>query len=177
MRTKYKNQYLSKNITNYLKIRKITPVIICIGSDRVIGDCLGPLVGELLTNKYNVKCFVYGTLSTPITALNLISTINFIKNNHALQPIIAIDSCIGKIEEVGNIKVLPHGLFPGSASGKKLPLVGDISITANVSHSESLLSTLNLGFVYSLANNIASEVATSINELSSSLYNQYIVKI
>ena len=43
------------------------PIILCIGSDLVLGDSLGPLIGTLLL-KRNVEAYVYGTLGSPITA-------------------------------------------------------------------------------------------------------------
>ena len=44
-----------------------TPTIICVGSDLVLGDSLGPLVGTMLTNR-NANAYIYGTLNSPITA-------------------------------------------------------------------------------------------------------------
>lgn len=42
-------------------------ILLCIGTDLVIGDCLGPIVGEILINR-NVNAYVYGTLTRPVTA-------------------------------------------------------------------------------------------------------------
>ena len=46
-------------------------VFLCIGSDRVTGDCLGPYIGHLLHPHETGHIFVYGTLSCPVHALNL----------------------------------------------------------------------------------------------------------
>jgi putative sporulation protein YyaC len=109
------------------------PVFMCIGSSGVAGDKLGPIVGELLRHKYNVRAFVYGTLSRPLTAVNLVGVHNFIRRNHTGAKIFAIDAALGKEEDRGKITVYARGLRPGSAVGKNLPDVGDYSITANVS--------------------------------------------
>ena len=37
-----------------------TPVILCIGSDKIAGDSVGPIVGDILKNRLNARCFVYG---------------------------------------------------------------------------------------------------------------------
>jgi len=44
------------------------PVILCVGSDRLTGDALGPLVGSFLTKDYNVPTYVYGTLAVTVRA-------------------------------------------------------------------------------------------------------------
>jgi len=143
----------------------ISPVILCIGSDRVIGDALGPLVGYLLTSVHNVGAYVYGSLASPVTALNLVSAIDFIKRRHPSSMVIAIDSSIGDEKEIGRIKAVKGGIYPGSAVGKSLPYVGDISITAIVSHRRSpaqALSNVRLGLVHSLATQIAHALSQSI---------------
>ena len=45
------------------------PVILCIGSDLSVGDSLGPVTGTKIKEKLRgLDCYVYGTLSKPITA-------------------------------------------------------------------------------------------------------------
>ncbi len=47
-------------------------VVLCVGTDRATGDCLGPLVGhQLMTSSYYK---VFGTLSQPVHAGNLTQT-------------------------------------------------------------------------------------------------------
>ena len=49
-------------------------VFLCIGSDRVTGDCLGPYIGHQLLEHLNTDThgvYVYGTLKSPVHALNL----------------------------------------------------------------------------------------------------------
>lgn len=133
------------------------PVIMCIGTDLVGGDCLGPIVGQLLIMR-NLPAYVYGTLDNPITALNLIEYYDFIKQNHCAT-IIAVDSCVG--ENVGRISVTSGGILPGAASNKSLPTVGDISVTAVTSSyppSDKRFSSVRLGFVFSLAQKVAETV-------------------
>ena len=67
-----------KYMSNF-NLKDMTPVILCIGTDRATGDCLGPLVGEQLFN-YNHNYMVFGNLSSPVHALNIRETIFQIKN-------------------------------------------------------------------------------------------------
>jgi len=141
------------------------PVILCIGSDRVIGDALGPLVGHMLTATYNIGAYVYGSLTSPVTALNLADTIDFIKRRHPDNLIVAVDSSIGNEEEIGIIKVNKGGIYPGSAVGKKLPYVGNVSVTAIVSHrgiSSGALNNVRLGLIHSLACRIAASINNAV---------------
>ncbi|WDC85687.1 DUF1256 domain-containing protein [Caloramator sp. mosi_1] len=57
-------------------------VILCIGTDRSTGDCLGPLVGYKLNRlTLNKNIDIFGTLNTPVHAKNLDEHIDFIYNN------------------------------------------------------------------------------------------------
>lgn len=143
-------------------------VFLCVGSDRITGDCLGPLTGQLLTRNYNVKAYVYGTLSTPVTAQNLIETERFIRKQHKKCKIIMIDASLGAPEDIGKIRMLPSGIFPGNATDKKFPLLGDFSITATVNAGSqkdpSTLFTTRLHLVYHLADTIAGTISDYIKE-------------
>ena len=46
-------------------------VFLCIGSDRITGDSLGPLIGHKLSKEHLSRCSIYGTLDQPVHALNL----------------------------------------------------------------------------------------------------------
>ena len=136
------------------------PVILCIGSDRVTGDCFGPLVGEYLTRGHNVDTFVYGSLSKTVTALNLAETALFIKARHKGRAVIAVDSALGIEKDLGSFRVFYGGLYPGAAVGKVLPKVGDFSLTATVAQNGAeALNGVKLGFVSQLARTAAKEIS------------------
>lgn len=75
-------------------------IIVCIGTDRVIGDALAPVVGTMLKSR-GFRYPVYGTLDRPIHALNIYESIDIVKRKHPNSTIIAIDACLGKKERVG----------------------------------------------------------------------------
>ena len=106
-------------------------VFICIGSDRITGDSLGPLVGHSLSKHGLSFAYVYGTLSQPVHALNLSETIEEIKLRHPDSLLIAVDASLGTRKHR-----LSHHLQRRSGTGtwcdKKLPPIGDISITGIV---------------------------------------------
>lgn len=143
------------------------PVILCIGSDRVTGDCLGPLVGHLLRSTFNVPAFVYGSLLSPVTALNLIQTERFIRTRHDGSVVIAVDSSLGNETDVGSVHVIDGGIYPGAAVGKTLPKVGDVAVTATVAASgRDKLYSVRLGLVYDLAFTVASAISKSLAQIA-----------
>lgn len=114
-------------------------VIICIGTDKCIGDCLGPLVGTFLKESF-FPLPVYGTVESPIHALNIDKRINEIKKLHPNASIIGIDACLGDSKSIGEIHVRDYPIHPGKGVGKSLPDVGTISIIGIVDSSDNLES-------------------------------------
>lgn len=49
-------------------------VFLCIGSDRITGDSLGPLIGHKLSKEHLSRCIIYGTLNQPVHALTLLKS-------------------------------------------------------------------------------------------------------
>lgn len=106
-------------------------LFLCVGSDKITGDCYGPLVGqklkERLKNTYQ-NIHVYGTLDEPISAVNLEQTVNKIYKNYKNPCIIAIDSALGSQDNIGKILVSNIKIKCGKGTNKKLIPIGDISI-------------------------------------------------
>lgn len=150
------------DISRALGALRRPPVILCVGSDRVTGDSVGPLVGHLLSLR-DLDCEIVGTLSAPVTALNLSETVAALRRKSAGRKIIAVDSCVGTASELGSIRVKRGSLRPGLACGKSLPKVGDVSVTATVAcDSADNLYSVRLGFVFPLAACIADAIECAL---------------
>lgn len=106
-------------------------IIICIGTDKCIGDCLGPLVGTYLKNA-DFCLPVYGTTESPIHALNLKNKLDLINKLHPDANIIGVDACLGEDNSIGEIQARDYSIHPGNGVGKLLPSVGDISLVGIV---------------------------------------------
>ena len=156
-----------------LSLKKISPpspkmpVVLCVGSDLSVGDSLGPVTGTKIKEKLkNLNCFVYGTLSKPITAHEVKYMNDFLKNTHPESPIIAVDAAVGLAGDIGLIKVAGRGLKPGSGANKKLQKVGDVSIMGIVAERSvfnySLFSATRLNVVYKMAEIISEGIASYI---------------
>lgn len=133
-------------------------VFLCIGSDRVTGDCLGPYVGYRLSQYQIPGIFVYGTLNQPVHAVNLSHITDSIASAHPSALVIAIDASLGEKRHLGYVSIGNGSLYPGAAVQKDLPPVGDIYITGIVNIAGILeyltLQTTRLSTVITLADTI-----------------------
>ncbi|MDD2481239.1 MAG: spore protease YyaC [Lutispora sp.] len=140
-------------------------VLLCIGTDRSTGDCLGPLVGHKLKDMKLKNVHIFGSLDEPVHAKNLDKYMDRLKifDNPF---IIAIDACLGKIDRVGFISIKEGPLFPGAGVNKALPSVGNISITGIVNISGFMevmvLQNTRLSLVMNLANIISGGIRYSL---------------
>jgi len=110
-------------------------VFLCIGTDRVIGDSFGPLVGHklqyLFKDEENIK--VMGSLTNIICAHNISRIITEINDTYPESFLIAIDAALSNRNNIGKIIVSKNRMNVGSGFNKKSIYVGDVSIKGVVS--------------------------------------------
>lgn len=111
-------------------------VIVCIGTDIVMYDSLGPLVGTLLM-EIGISAPIFGKLDDPIHAQNIEVRIKEVKDNFPNHKVIAIDGCLGDEIDVGNILLKEGGVKPGQGVGKNILEVGDYAIKPIIEKSEA----------------------------------------
>lgn len=160
------NSYMeiANRIKKYLKENT---VIICVGTDKCIGDSLGPIVGSILTEK-SFPLPVFGTLQSPIHALNIDERINHINKLHPNALIIGIDACLGEENSIGEIHIRDYPIHPGKGVGKSLPEVGQVSIIGIVDSSDSSVFFTNR----SIRLYLIMEMAKVISQALISAYSQ-----
>lgn len=153
-------QDISDKLISLLPIFPHEFIIVCIGTDRSTGDALGPLTGTYLNEFHLRHMNVLGTLHDPIHAQNLTDCITKINDKYKKPFIIAIDASLGRTSSIGNITLGVGPLFPGAALNKKLPIIGDLHITAVVNVSGymeyAVLQNTRLSIVSDMAITIAS---------------------
>ena len=147
---------ISKNLEILTRDHK-TVVFVFIGTDANVGDSLGPLCGTLLNyTSYNI--YTYGSLNAPITAKEVPFVANFIKKTHPTSFVVVVDAALGKSIDVGEIKVLKEGIYPGAGVNRSLPKIGDASIIGVVGEkcvlAELNLKTTRISTVYDMAKTI-----------------------
>ena len=145
-------------------------IFLCIGSDKSTGDSLGPLVGYNINNFDNDSIYIYGSLYSPVHSQNLVNTLEDIKNSFENPYIVAIDASLGSFQNVGKVFIEDTPLLPGLALDKKLPAVGDLSITGVVNISGDskfmVLQTTRLYTVFTLAEIRSKGMPYSIHKLN-----------
>lgn len=137
-------------------------VVLCIGTDRSTGDALGPLTGTKL-KMLNLFPHIYGTLDEPVHATNLENRLTSINTSFSRPFVIAVDACLGKLENVGCV-TLGHGAVkPGAAVKKDLPAVGNAYITGIVNvggfMEHMVLQSTRLNLVMKMADTIAHSIS------------------
>lgn len=169
---KYSQNGICQALNEYFP-NKIKPVLICVGSDLVLGDSLGPLVGTLLKEK-GVDAYIYGTLNTPVTAKEISTAKTQITKTHPNSITVAIDAAVGDPADVGIIRVVNQGLKPGLGVNKNLDTLGNVSIIGVVAsrsdNNYNLFNLTHLNLVYTMANKIANAITDFI---SLSTYDDY----
>lgn len=138
------------------------PVILCIGSTGVVGDSLGPMVGDLLRDKYDIPAYVYGGFRAPVNGVNFSDYADHISKTHPFSPVIAVDACVGAPEDVGKIKFARGGIKAGGALDKDLRPVGDIGVLGVVTARSKDNLTALMSVSYSLVETLSEKIAFKI---------------
>lgn len=131
--TTHNAQQLSKHIKQHIDH---IDVVVCIGTDRVVCDSLGPMVGSALNYNMDRPLYIYGIESQCLTALNIVNSFSAIKSLHPNSTILAIDAGVGESGQIGNIQFSDHGILPGLATNRQLPCIGDVGIVGIVSNRD-----------------------------------------
>lgn len=127
-------QILSSILINSIKLCDIKYneiIILCIGTSKIIGDSIAPIVGsKLLKLKLKHNVYIYGNTLNEVNANNIVDVTKKIYINHKNPLIIAVDASFGSKNTIGYIFAGLGGLKPASAVGKNIITVGDIYIKA-----------------------------------------------
>lgn len=160
--------YQEKRKKGYLEL-----VFLCIGTDRLTGDCFGPLVGTKLQERleqYNIfNISIYGTLKENICYTNIKEVLDKIATRHKHACIIVIDAALSTEENIGRIFVQKGRMPLGKGLGKAKIEVGDIGIKAVVgknyklaNYNFSSLQHISLNVVITLADIVADGIVEVI---------------
>lgn len=159
------NRYAKNGVCqaiNECNPKRLKPIFVCVGSDLVVGDSLGPLIGTRLREK-DCGTYVYGTLNAPVTAKEVNYAKKYIRQMHPNSIIIAIDAAVGDSEDVGLMRVVDEGLRPGLGVHKRLEEIGDLSIIGIVASRSAknynLFNLTRLNLVYMMAEKIVAGIS------------------
>ena len=154
------------------------PIVVCVGSDLVIGDSLGPLTGSMLAFKtQGLGAYIYGTLQNPITAKEVKYLKDFLRKTHPGRAIIAVDAAVGRVEDIGIVKITSSPLSPGAGANKQLGSFGDATVLGVVAEKSmgnyALFNNTRLRLVHTMADKISEGIATLLHDYSARAYHSY----
>jgi putative sporulation protein YyaC len=124
--------------------------LVCLGTTRIVGDSVGPLIGTSINPKKKLN--IIGTVSKPIYRKNYHKRIQD-KRNDALC--IAIDACISDEYKIGTIIIEEVPLKPGAGVVDTPTEVGDISIKCIVGSNLDQVINADYIKIYEIAYNIS----------------------
>lgn len=148
------SESLFRMINNNIK-PEMPIIILCIGTDKVTGDSLGPFVGHRLKQQLSwlkqthtsipfQQIRIYGTLENPVHAVNLTKTLSTLQAELAHEQLtledcllMVVDASLGFSHHLGYVTLTNQPLSPGEGVNKKLPQVGQISITGIIGEARS----------------------------------------
>lgn len=119
-------------------------VIVCIGVSTIIGDSLGPLVGDILTKDKDFAVPVLGTTSFNIGASKIDSIRKLIEYKYKDYYVLCIDATVSDIYSVGTHVFRDTPLNPGEGLQKNLGNLGHGCIKGIVLHKEDLTNVSDL---------------------------------
>ncbi|KRG07985.1 hypothetical protein ACA30_22825 [Virgibacillus soli] len=154
---------IANGLLDLLPLRQRSPIVlVCIGTDRSTGDSLGPLTGSFLQEASLSHFHVFGTLDEPVHAVNLQERLETIHTQFTNPFIIGVDACLGRMKNIGIIKVGTGPVKPGAGVKKELPHVGHMHMTGIVNVSGYMeffvLQNTRLNLVMKMAKQLASAI-------------------
>ena len=168
------NLELNKIIKKINEKKYSNLIFICIGTNKIVGDSLGPIVGEILKQNLKKKnVSIIGDLKENVNIKNISKYIKYIENNYTKPYIISIDSALSKTIAPENVFIIKKGLIPGSALKKESKEIGNISIKGIVGRYDknSLknfynLKTVDYKLILRFSKNISKIILKSIKFLN-----------
>ena len=138
-------------------------VILCVGTDKLIGDLVGPIAGQKLKRLFKdfEKITVYGDIKKTVNTTNLNAIISEIIANYDQPFIITIDSALGPREKIETVWVSTGNMNPGSALKKQESCRSNVNFKAVV--GENLQNNiLNFNVLNSIERNVVQRLANEI---------------
>ena len=113
-------------------------VILCIGTNSIIGDSIGPITGSNLKHLENEYLKIYGTMRNTLNFNNAKDVINDIYNNFLKPYIITIDAALSNRKKAGEIVLNKGYIKIGKALERSICFYSNININCVVGRNLQL---------------------------------------
>ena len=134
---------LRNKISRYDLKREFTEIIfLCVGTNKIIGDMIGPMVGEDLKNRIykNTKkeIVVFGNMQSTLNLKNAEKIISNIKKSYINPFIITIDTALGNEKNLKKIYITQGEIEIGKAVSRGIKYESHINIKGVVGRYSSV---------------------------------------
>lgn len=153
-------------------------IVLCIGTNKVIGDSIGPMVGEYLnklleSREEKKNIVIYGNMNKTLNLKNLKQILETEITKYENPFIITIDAALGRTELIEQIFVGKGNIQIGSCLGNGICCYSNLYLKGIVgkegeSNKENInaLSKVEKSVVYNLAERITHEVYKIIQTIN-----------
>lgn len=160
---------------NNVKKQYSNYIFVCIGTEKIVGDSFGPMVGgnlKHLSFDNNMKIEVIGSKENIINYNNIDKKLKEVSRKYQNSCTVLIDSALSKKENIGKIVVTNKNMQIGSALNKNKYINADISVKAVVGQNYKLpkynfrvLKNVSSDLVMNLANTVSYGIYEVVNTL------------
>ena len=145
--------------------------LLCIGSKKIIGDALGPYVGEkLIHTKLKNKIIIKGTLTEPIHYLNIREQLEYLNKQYKDLFTIIIDSSLYVKSYIGKVIITKNKVVLGKALDKNQYVLGNLAIkgivgvdTGNYSENIYNLKKVSKSLILKMSEKITNQILKAID--------------
>lgn len=140
---KFQNEISSTNKKN--KVSKFSNIIfLCIGSNKVKGDSIGPIIGSKIKKIENEYIKIYGTLEKNLDFLNAKYVIEEVYSIYDNPYIITIDAALCRENKIGKIYLNNGYIKIGKALDKSISFYSNINIKCIVGMYNEIQTIKNI---------------------------------
>lgn len=148
-------------------------VFLCIGTNKLAGDCIGPVVGSYLSKMQNEFIQVYGTIEKNLNFSNAKNVISNIYKRNQNPYIITLDAALSNKNNNGDVVLSSGYIKIGKALEKNICFYSNINIKCVVGNYHSTkeanleeLKQVNLKENLLFAKNISLEIKNVLENLN-----------
>ena len=132
---KFVQEFEEKMTRLYTKENYSNLIFLCIGTNKVIGDSVGPIVGNELKSMENNFVQIYGTMDNTLNFINAREIIKELYYNFDNPFLVTIDAALSEIKKRGDIVVSEGYIKIGKALQKSICFYSNINIKCVVGKS------------------------------------------
>ncbi len=177
------------NFTNNLKLQlkqfdiqnKFSEIIfLCIGTNKVIGDMIGPMVGERLEKETKnlqkylpKKMIVYGNMNNTINLKNVEQVLSFLSYQYQDPFLITIDTALGKEENIKQVFISNGEIEIGKALNNGIKYQSHINIKGvvgkyhcQIQKNINTLKNINIKTIEEMSEMICNGIKDTVKKLT-----------